>query len=243
MFDRIWFSKERPMTKFRKLLITCALLFVVSVAPAGDENSVTGTVAETMTSGGYVYVRLEENETWLASTPVPLAVGDKVRYAGSAAMKDFTSRTLNRTFDSILFVSKLEVVNGLSAEAHAAVAASNQYGISKSATTTTPEDGEIKPLEGGKSIVDIYSEAQQLRDKQVKLRARVMKVSKNILGKNWITLQDGTGTAPDNKLIATSAELVEIGALVTAKGVIKTDVDIGSGYKYKVIMEEATFSE
>ena len=70
-----------------------------------------------------------------------------------------------------------------------------------------------------------------------------MKVSKNILGKNWITLQDGTGTAPENKLLATSAELVEIGDMVTATGTVNTDVDLGSGYKYKVVLEETTFAK
>ena len=70
-----------------------------------------------------------------------------------------------------------------------------------------------------------------------------MKVSKNILGKNWITLQDGTGTAPENTLLATSAELAEIGDLVTAKGMVNIDVDLGSGYKYKVVLEETTFSK
>jgi len=35
------------------------------------------------------------------------------------------------------------------------------------------------------------------------------------MGKNWITLQDGTGTAPNNRLIATSLELVGVGDLVS----------------------------
>ena len=69
-----------------------------------------------------------------------------------------------------------------------------------------------------------------------------MKVSLNIVGKNWITLQDGTGTAPDNRLIATSSEVVSVGDLVTVKGVVHTNVDLGSGYTYSVLLEEATFS-
>ena len=66
-----------------------------------------------------------------------------------------------------------------------------------------------------------------------------MKVSKQILGKNWITLQDGTGNPPDNKLVATTLETANIGDIVTKKGIKKTDVSIGSGYNYKVIIEEA----
>jgi hypothetical protein len=63
------------------------------------------------------------------------------------------------------------------------------------------------------------------------------------MGKNWITLRDGTGTEPDNKIIATSSELVSPGDLVIASGTVKTDIDIGAGYKYKVLLEEATFSQ
>jgi hypothetical protein len=55
-------------------------------------------------------------------------------------------------------------------------------------------------------------------------------------------LQDGTGTAPDNRLIATSSEVMSVGDLVTVKGIIHTNVDLGSGYNYKVLIEEATFS-
>lgn len=69
-----------------------------------------------------------------------------------------------------------------------------------------------------------------------------MKVSTNIMGKNWITLQDGTGIAPNNRLIATSVEVVGIGDLVVAKGVVHTNVDLGSGYNYSVLIEEATFT-
>ena len=79
-------------------------------------------------------------------------------------------------------------------------------------------------------------------EKEASLNARVIKVSQNIMGKNWITLEDGTGTEPDNKLLATSQELVSPGDIVIAKGIVRTDIDIGSGYKYKVLLEEATFS-
>jgi hypothetical protein len=62
------------------------------------------------------------------------------------------------------------------------------------------------------------------------------------MGKNWVTLQDGTGAAPNDKLITTSLETVTAGDVVTAKGVIHNDVDLGSGYRYDVLLEEATFT-
>jgi hypothetical protein len=77
----------------------------------------------------------------------------------------------------------------------------------------------------------------------VTVRAKVMKFNENILGKNWVTLQDGTGVSPDNKLIATTLESVNIGDIITAKGIIRTDVDTGADYKYKVLLEDAKFTK
>ena len=92
-----------------------------------------------------------------------------------------------------------------------------------------------------KTIADITGDSAGLKGQTVSLRAKVIKVSKNVMGKNWITLQDGTGTEPDNKLIATSTETVMPGEIVTVSGVIHTDLDLGAGYHYDVLLEEATF--
>ena len=161
----------------------------------------------------------------------------------AAEMGDFHSRTLDRTFENILFTQSLTVIQPVEGEAQSNSTIADQLGIANSSATAAPEVGEITLLDGGKSIDAIRSEYQQLKGQEVVLRARVMKVSKNILDKNWITLQDGTGTAPENKLLATSAELAEIGDLVTATGTVNTDVDLGSGYKYKVVLEETTFTK
>ena len=230
------------MKKLNTLLIACALFFGVTTLYANDENSGSGTVAETINAGSYVYVLLEEDNTWLAGPLVPVVVGDEVEYAGGMMMKNFNSPSLERSFESILFVAKLRVVNQLEANAHADMPAGGPQGIERSAVALAPEAGEITPLEGGKTIAEIQAASVQLSEQQVYVRARVMKVSMNILGKNWITLQDGTGEAPDNKLIATSTETASVGDVVTAKGVIQNDVDLGSGYKYKVLLQEAAFS-
>ena len=231
------------MNFLKTLLLASALLICAPVSFADNEGTGTGTVAETMTSGGYVYVRLEEDNTWVASAPVAVSVGDKVAYAGGTMMNNFTSSTLNRNFESIIFVGKLAVVNQVNADAHSSAAATDPHAVAKSAAAVAPEAGEIAPLEGGKTIADVYAGLEQLKDQQVTLRARVMKVSKNIMGKNWITLQDGTGIAPNNRLIATSSEVMAVGDLVTVKGVVHTNVDLGSGYNYSVLIEKATFAK
>jgi hypothetical protein len=231
------------MTILKTIIFGCALLFGASASLANDDTTGTGTVAETMTSGGYVYVRLEADGNWVASTPIPVVVGDKVKYSGGMMMKDFTSRTLDRSFEYILFASKLEVVNQVNADAHSAAAGNDPHAVANTAAAVAPKPGEIAALDGGKTIAVVHVESEQLKNQQIALRARVMKVSTNIMGKNWITLQDGTGTAPNNKLIATTSEVVAVGDLVTVTGVVHTDVDLGSGYNYSVLLEEATFTK
>ena len=114
--------------------------------------------------------------------------------------------------------------------------------VAKAEAVAAPVAGEVTPLNEGKTVADIYAESAQLNNQFVSLKARVIKVSKNIVGKNWITLQDGTGTEPDNKILATSQELATPGDTVIAKGIVRTDLDLGSGYKYKVVLEEVSFS-
>jgi len=234
------------MNILKSITIVGALLFFSSATIANEYTSGTGTVAETMDSAGYTYVRLEENGRWIAGKQLEVSPGEKIKYENAVEMGEFHSRSLDRTFEKIAFTQLLELVNprirGDHADSEAMAMVGEQLGITKSTAPVTLEAGEVTPLNGGKTIDTIWKEHQQLTGQQVTLRAKVMKVNQNILGKNWITLQDGTGTAPENKLLTTSAELVEIGDLVTVKGIVKTDVDLGSGYKYKVVLEEATFS-
>lgn len=67
----------------------------------------TGKVVETMNSGGYTYINLESNgkKTWVAVPPMKVEVGQEVKLSPGMEMGKFTSSTLKRTFDSIIFSS------------------------------------------------------------------------------------------------------------------------------------------
>ena len=71
--------------------------------PAGIPLS--GKIVETMDSGGYTYVSLENSgkKTWVAIPASKVKVGQMVTCQPGMEMKNFTSKTLNRTFDSIIF--------------------------------------------------------------------------------------------------------------------------------------------
>ena len=203
-------------------------------------------MTDTISAGQYIYLQLDEQgaETWLATLKLPVSPGDEVEYLGGNMMQDFYSKSLDRTFDAIRFVSRIRILGRDMASTGAAMP-SNQYHqkIDKEKTTlAAPERGSIARAKDGKTIEEIFAAGEKLNGTTIVLRAVVMKVSDNIMGKNWITLQDGTGTAPDDKLTVTTSETVSLGAEVTVDGIVRTDVELGAGYHYKVLLDNAVFT-
>lgn len=66
-----------------------------------------GTVAEVINADRYVYLRVkgEKGEEWIAAAAAPFTVGQKISFSDGVMMSNFQSKTLNRTFESIRFVS------------------------------------------------------------------------------------------------------------------------------------------
>jgi hypothetical protein len=81
-----------------------------------------------------------------------------------------------------------------------------------------------------------------LAGESVSLRGKVVKYNANILGTNFLHIQDGSGDTADgsNDLIVTTKTEVAVGDTVVATGNIVLDKDFGAGYSYPVLMEDAT---
>lgn len=77
--------------------------------PAGAMRS--GKVVSTMNAAGYTYVEVEEKgqKLWVAAMETKVSAGDKVEFSDVPPMVNFTSKTLNRTFDKIIFASQMRV--------------------------------------------------------------------------------------------------------------------------------------
>jgi hypothetical protein len=107
-------------------------------------------------------------------------------------------------------------------------------------TPTNIDFADIKKAEGGKSVAELYAEKDSLSGKKVTVRGKVVKFSASIMGKNWIHLQDGTGGKDTNDLTVTTSATAAVDDTVVVTGVIAADKDFGYGYKYDVILEDAT---
>ena len=79
------------------------------VQPTGAVHK--GKVVATMDAAGYTYLQIEEKgqKIWAAAAQAKVTIGDEVEFPDSPVMQNFTSKTLNRTFDKIYFVSTLRV--------------------------------------------------------------------------------------------------------------------------------------
>jgi len=68
---------------------------------------VAGKVVETMNGGGYTYMLLEKDgrKGWVAVPNMKVTVGQEVQLNPGMEMGKFTSKTLNRTFDQIVFTA------------------------------------------------------------------------------------------------------------------------------------------
>jgi hypothetical protein len=77
------------------------------------------------------------------------------------------------------------------------------------------------------------------------VRGKIVKYNPAIMNKNWLHLRDGSGSAADgsNDILVTTVAEAKLGAVVTIKGIARTEKDFGSGYAYKVIIEEASIEK
>jgi hypothetical protein len=93
-----------------------------------------------------------------------------------------------------------------------------------------------------RTVAEIMTKSAELKDKAVLVRGKVVKYNPGIMGKNWIHLRDGSGSAADqtNDVLVTTTNESKTGDVVTVKGIVRADRDFGSGYSYKVLIEEAT---
>ena len=201
-------------------------------APASTtEGDVSGTVVETMDASTYTYALLEKDgkKFWVAGPQTKLAIGTVIGPVQGSPMPGFHSDTLKRTFDQIYFISAFPIAGGAPANPH----------------TTAPAAAaveKIEPVQGGTTVAKIFEDKAALAGKPVVLRGKVVKVNNGILGRNWVHLQDGTGAAGTNDLMVTTNATATVGDVVVVRGKVAVDQDFGGGYRYAVLVEDATLA-
>jgi len=106
--------KERKMKRILVFSISIIVVLVMqttafSSSPASSaaptQAGLSGKVVDTMDSGGYTYVQLENKgkKTWVAVPQMKVTKGKTMTFRPGMEMKNFESKTLKRKFDTIIF--------------------------------------------------------------------------------------------------------------------------------------------
>lgn len=191
-------------------------------------------VAEVLQAKSYTYLRVTEGsqEYWIATSKQLFEVGQALSYGQGLEMKNFTSKELGKDFESIWFIGQMNGATGMGQSMNASFPQGKEL---------VAEDQNLKldKIVGGVSIQDLYGDMSSYGDKTVSIRGEVTKFSPQIMGRNWVHLQDGTSANGKFDLTVTTMNPVKVGDIVVFKGVITLNKDFGAGYKYELIMEEA----
>jgi hypothetical protein len=150
-------------------------------------------------------------------------------------MKNFESKDLERTFETIYFVENLSdqpitAPHGMNMMSQS---------VEKRKSSARDESIDVKPAAGGITISELAKNVSSYSNKNIIIRGQVTKFNPSIMGKNWVHIQDGTSEGDVYDLTVTTNEKVKIGEIVTFEGKIALNKDFGAGYSYAIIMEEA----
>ncbi|NOX79980.1 MAG: DNA-binding protein [Deltaproteobacteria bacterium] len=224
--------------------------------------TIKGKVIDTINAGAYTYLQVQaaQGPVWIAIPQAKVEKGQEVTVQNGMEMKDFKSKILKRTFASIIFASGIGNTQAAGSP-HAAAQGGNGFAKAlesetdlSTAAATDASGGslaaivpsaniKVRKAEGtnGYTIGELFAKRKELNNKEVMVRGKVMKVSRMIMGKNWVHIQDGTGDALKNThdLVVTTMAVPKTGSVVLVEGVLHADRDFGAGYRYAAIIEDA----
>ena len=244
-------------TPYRQSLFLLPVLLLVSgsLAHAGNPGSIDipyyppiqmiqmaqashsqyGRVVETMDAPPYTYVLLDtgKQKIWAAGPITKLKIGDDVSVSTDMPMQHFHSNTLKRDFDVVYFSNRI-AIGGKSA---ALDSMNPHHGMNLK--TEDASLAKINKAKNGKTIAEIYAQKAKLSGKRVRVRGKVMKYTSNVLGKNWLHIQDGSS---QQQLVVLTKDKTDPGAVVVAEGTLTLNKDNGIGHVYAVALVEASLS-
>ncbi len=221
---------------------------------ADDAVMIDGEVLEAIEVPSYSYLRIGPKGSagqWVAVATAGLAVGEHARVHGGMKMTDFPSKSLKRTFPVIYFGTVVPSAGRGTASPHANGATPGAPAADTAAQMATAHaplgDVDVKAVEraqgpNGKTVAELIAQRTQLAGKTVRVHATVVKSTPGVLGHTYLHLRDGSGdgAAGTNDVAVTTTTTPAVGETILVEGVLALDRDIGAGYKFPNIVENAT---
>jgi len=190
----------------------------------------TAKVKETLSSGGYTYMKVSEKgkSYWIAMTKREVKIGQVIRYSEQGWMKKFQSKTLNRTFENILFASEPEIKNKRI----------NLADIKSNIMTSKYKKSNTI------TVAELFKNRKKYAGQTVTVIGQVTKTSTGIMKRNWVHLMDGSRFQNRDDIVFTSpTNIAKEGSIVKATGSVTINKDFGYGYFYPVIVEKSSFKK
>ena len=179
----------------------------------------------------YTYMEVEEDDAtfWVAVSKMSVSVGDKFFYAGGLLKRDFYSREFDRNFETLYLVSRITPAPG------------NSSSTSGEKSKAEVERVEIDVPSDAVSLSALFANKQDYNGKTIKVKGQCIKINNQIMDRNWVHVEDGSELDGEKiDLTITTMEMVPLGAVVVFEGVINLNKDFGAGYRYDIIMEDAS---
>lgn len=227
-----------------KLLL--AVFAVIALSPLASAADLTGTVVETMDAGGYTYLLIKTpagEKKWAAVTKATVKKGSTATVTNSMDMRDFESPSLKRKFDVIAFGTLGDAgTPAASADPHAGASKGAPAGAHGGRAEVK---GPIKVAKAagpdGRTIAEVYAQKAALTGKEVAVTGKVVKYNSGILERNWAHLRDGSGKAKDGSddLTVILKDESAVGQVITVRGKVVLNKDLGGMYKFPVALEDA----
>jgi hypothetical protein len=215
-------------------------------------SSLHGRVREVIEVAQYTYLRLgtPQGEVWAAVTKAPVAMDNEVTVENPMRMEHFQSTTLGRTFDVIYFGNLPTggaAASGKLPPGHPSIdGAATMFAGHGAPTSATPAGGGsglAVPRASGsnaRTIAELFSEGAKLEGKLLRVRGQVVKVTAGVLGKTYLRLRDGSSASPEQReLVVTSQAEARVGDVATFEGTLRTQVDVGIGFRYPILLSDA----
>ena len=231
------------------LLVTAVLLScneTVETKAIANSDMHKAIAQEVLHVQEYSYIRVLENgtEKWIAAPTTAVEIGATYYFGKNMEMKNFESKDLNRTFETIYFVEKLSTSEE-DAKLPLAANPTPVSAVNPNATVPSTDKKEvvIEATEGTITIAELYANREKYNNTVVQLKGKVTKFNKAIMNVNWLHIQDGTDSNGNFDITATTMGEAQLEDIVTIKGKVILNKDFGAGYKYAVLIENATVSK
>jgi hypothetical protein len=221
-------------------------------APPGEGTALSGRVREVIDVAEYTYLRLEtaEGEVWAAVSKSPVSVGNDVAVENPTRMDNFASTTLKRTFDVIYFGTLQSAAVGPAGQlppGHPGIGDAASSPHEHGAPTPASETADLVDVKvpravgsNARTIFELFADGAKLEGKLLRVRGQIVKVTAGVMGKTYLRLRDGSGSQPGQReLVVTTQTEPRVGDVSTFEGTVRTQVDIGVGYHYPVMLTDA----